>query len=235
MDGRGGQEAHQLHPQQWPVLLESRSQARRSLALFFPISASPAMNSDASELRSLGLLRCGKSCRLRWTNYLRPDLKRGLLSESEENLVIDLHSQLGNRWSKIAAHLPGRTDNEIKNHWNTHIKKKLRKMGIDPLTHRPLPRGDRTPPGVDALSTADTFFNDSPGFCTDEVPMIEPHEIILPSSSSLSSSPFSIESWAAASSSGSNAPGIHLPCIELPESMFFCEADENLIGWDFMS
>ncbi|XP_010511551.1 PREDICTED: protein ODORANT1-like [Camelina sativa] len=85
-----------------------------------------------------GLLRCGKRCRLRWTNYLRPDLKRGLLSDYEEKMVIDLHSQLGNRWSKIASHLPGRTDNEIKNHWNTHIKKKLRKMGIDPLTHKPL-------------------------------------------------------------------------------------------------
>lgn len=45
-----------------------------------------------------GLLRCGKSCRLRWTNYLRPDLKRGLLSETEEKMVIDLHAQLGNRF-----------------------------------------------------------------------------------------------------------------------------------------
>ncbi|GMJ06148.1 myb domain protein 42 [Hibiscus trionum] len=85
-----------------------------------------------------GLRRCGKSCRLRWTNYLRPDLKRGLLSEDEQQLVIDLHARLGNRWSKIAARLPGRTDNEIKNHWNTHIKKKLMKMGIDPVTHEPL-------------------------------------------------------------------------------------------------
>ncbi|XP_047048843.1 MYB-like transcription factor ODO1 [Lolium rigidum] len=85
-----------------------------------------------------GLLRCGKSCRLRWTNYLRPDLKRGLLTDDEERLVVDLHAKLGNRWSKIAAKLPGRTDNEIKNHWNTHIKKKLIKMGIDPVTHEPL-------------------------------------------------------------------------------------------------
>ncbi|CAK9311064.1 unnamed protein product [Citrullus colocynthis] len=85
-----------------------------------------------------GLRRCGKSCRLRWTNYLRPDLKRGLLTETEEQLVIDLHARLGNRWSKIAARLPGRTDNEIKNHWNTHIKKKLIKMGIDPVTHEPI-------------------------------------------------------------------------------------------------
>ncbi|XP_022156450.1 protein ODORANT1-like isoform X1 [Momordica charantia] len=120
-----------------------------------------------------GLRRCGKSCRLRWTNYLRPDLKRGLLTEAEEQLVIDLHARLGNSnvweedklqskafnlgtaetsasnpnfaswpsntiWSKIAARLPGRTDNEIKNHWNTHIKKKLLKMGIDPVTHEPI-------------------------------------------------------------------------------------------------
>ncbi|XP_076958527.1 MYB-like transcription factor ODO1 [Bidens hawaiensis] len=91
-----------------------------------------------------GLRRCGKSCRLRWTNYLRPDLKRGLLTESEEQLVIDLHARLGNRWSKIASNLPGRTDNEIKNHWNTHIKKKLLKMGIDPVTHEPLPKDIQT-------------------------------------------------------------------------------------------
>ncbi|ESQ31695.1 hypothetical protein EUTSA_v10004868mg [Eutrema salsugineum] len=83
-----------------------------------------------------GLRRCGKSCRLRWTNYLRPDLKRGLFLEEEIQLVIDLHARLGNRWSKIAAELPGRTDNDIKNYWNTHIKRKLIRMGIDPNTHR---------------------------------------------------------------------------------------------------
>lgn len=101
-----------------------------------------------------GLLRCGKSCRLRWTNYLRPDLKRGLLSESEEKLIIDLHSQLGNRWSKIAAHLPGRTDNEIKNYWNTHIKKKLKRMGIDPVTHRPIIDQAESQPSKPALDEA---------------------------------------------------------------------------------
>ncbi|GAB4834761.1 hypothetical protein Ancab_033026 [Ancistrocladus abbreviatus] len=84
-----------------------------------------------------GLNRCGKSCRLRWINYLRPDIKRGSFLEGEEQLIINLHSVLGNRWSKIADHLPGRTDNEIKNHWNTHLRKKLLKMGIDPTTHQP--------------------------------------------------------------------------------------------------
>ncbi|XP_022968839.1 transcription factor MYB61-like isoform X2 [Cucurbita maxima] len=85
-----------------------------------------------------GLQRCGKSCRLRWINYLRPDLKRGPFSQQEEDLIIELHAVLGNRWSQIAAQLPGRTDNEIKNLWNSCIKKKLRQKGIDPNTHKPV-------------------------------------------------------------------------------------------------
>ncbi|XWS40903.1 hypothetical protein CRYUN_Cryun17cG0036100 [Craigia yunnanensis] len=84
-----------------------------------------------------GLQRCGKSCRLRWTNYLRPDIKRGKFSLQEEQNIIQLHALLGNRWSAIATHLPKRTDNEIKNYWNTHLKKRLAKMGIDPITHKP--------------------------------------------------------------------------------------------------
>ncbi|KAL1213044.1 Transcription factor MYB93 [Cardamine amara subsp. amara] len=87
--------------------------------------------------KQAGLNRCGKSCRLRWTNYLRPDIKRGNFTEEEEQTIINLHSLLGNKWSSIAGNLPGRTDNEIKNYWNTHLRKKLLQMGIDPVTHRP--------------------------------------------------------------------------------------------------
>ncbi|KAL3733676.1 hypothetical protein ACJRO7_023102 [Eucalyptus globulus] len=87
--------------------------------------------------KNAGLRRCGKSCRLRWTNYLRPDIKRGRFTFEEEETIIQLHRVLGNKWSAIAAQLPGRTDNEIKNYWNTHIKKRLLKMGIDPVTHSP--------------------------------------------------------------------------------------------------
>ncbi|KAJ8631594.1 hypothetical protein MRB53_024917 [Persea americana] len=88
--------------------------------------------------KAAGLLRCGKSCRLRWINYLRPDLKRGNFTEEEDELIIKLHSLLGNKWSLIAGRLPGRTDNEIKNYWNTHIRRKLLSRGVDPATHRPV-------------------------------------------------------------------------------------------------
>ncbi|CAM8946545.1 unnamed protein product [Rhodiola kirilowii] len=110
--------------------------------------------------------RCGKSCRLRWTNYLRPDLKHGQFTDAEEQVIVKVHSVVGNRfgigisstlsvlffrvweligclcfhecrWSTIAGMLPGRTDNDVKNHWNTKLKKKLSGMGIDPVTHKP--------------------------------------------------------------------------------------------------
>ncbi|KAL5701925.1 hypothetical protein ACHQM5_027207 [Ranunculus cassubicifolius] len=83
-----------------------------------------------------GLLRCGKSCRLRWTNYLRPDIKRGNFTKEEEEAIFKLHEMLGNRWSTIASKLPGRTDNEIKNVWHTHLKKKLKQ---DPTNQDPKP------------------------------------------------------------------------------------------------
>ncbi|KAJ6796223.1 transcription factor MYB86-like [Iris pallida] len=125
--------------------------------------------------KQAGLQRCGKSCRLRWINYLRPDLKRGTFSQQEENLIIELHAALGNRWSQIAAQLPGRTDNEIKNLWNSCIKKKLRQRGLDPNTHKPLsdneaqeshpppPSGDKAAPAAPEPPLPSMAVGDSSG------------------------------------------------------------------------
>uniref|UniRef100_A0A7N1A7I8 Uncharacterized protein n=1 Tax=Kalanchoe fedtschenkoi TaxID=63787 RepID=A0A7N1A7I8_KALFE len=71
-----------------------------------------------------GLNRCRKSCRLRWLNYLKPNIRRGKFSEDEVDLLLRLHKLLGNRWSLIAGRLPGRTANDVKNYWNTHLRKK---------------------------------------------------------------------------------------------------------------
>ncbi|XP_027343493.1 transcription factor MYB101-like [Abrus precatorius] len=76
--------------------------------------------------KNSGLLRCGKSCRLRWANHLRPNLKKGAFSHEEEQIIVDLHAKLGNKWARMAAQLPGRTDNEIKNFWNTRMKRRQR-------------------------------------------------------------------------------------------------------------
>nr|XP_029144883.1 transcription factor MYB36 [Arachis hypogaea] len=82
---------------------------------------------------SLRLKRCGKSCRLRWLNYLRPNIKHGEFSDEEDRIICSLYANIGSRWSIIAAQLPERTDNDIKNYWNTKLKKKL--MALLPSHH----------------------------------------------------------------------------------------------------
>ncbi|CAK7348478.1 unnamed protein product [Dovyalis caffra] len=81
--------------------------------------------------RCAGLKRTGKSCRLRWLNYLRPNVRRGNITLQEQLLILQLHSRWGNRWSKIAQQLPGRTDNEIKNYWRTRVQKQAKQLKCD--------------------------------------------------------------------------------------------------------
>ncbi|KAF8702158.1 hypothetical protein HU200_033086 [Digitaria exilis] len=83
-----------------------------------------------------GLRRCGKSCRLRWLNYLRPNIKHGEFTEHEDRVICSMYASIGSRWSIIASQLPGRTDNDIKNYWNTKLKKKLLGSTATPPPHR---------------------------------------------------------------------------------------------------
>ncbi|XP_022998511.1 transcription factor MYB78-like [Cucurbita maxima] len=89
-----------------------------------------------SVARSTGLKRTGKSCRLRWLNYLRPNVRRGNITLQEQLLILQLHSRWGNRWSKIAQFLPGRTDNEIKNYWRTRVQKQAKQLNCDVNSQR---------------------------------------------------------------------------------------------------
>ncbi|XP_038902259.1 transcription factor MYB83-like [Benincasa hispida] len=132
--------------------------------------------------RNAGLQRCGKSCRLRWINYLRPDLKRGAFSPQEEHLIIHLHSLLGNRWSQIAARLPGRTDNEIKNFWNSTIKKRLKNLSSSPSSNTSSagsPSTDSKPnifggllSGQDQQQQPQGLMDDFPIYASDPAPSI---------------------------------------------------------------
>ncbi|XP_030529911.1 transcription factor MYB87-like [Rhodamnia argentea] len=114
-----------------------------------------------------GLKRCGKSCRLRWLNYLRPGIKHGGFTEEEDDVIFGLYSAFGSRWSEIASRLPGRTDNDVKNHWNTKLKKKLLSAGPTAClkSDKNQNLGGRVVSGFPKLETHDEHILDSTSYC----------------------------------------------------------------------
>ncbi|KAL0921909.1 hypothetical protein M5K25_005855 [Dendrobium thyrsiflorum] len=116
-----------------------------------------------------GLKRTGKSCRLRWLNYLRPDVRRGNITAEEQFLILELHSRWGNRWSKIAQHLPGRTDNEIKNYWRTRVQKHANQQWMPRLLERIRTVVDSSNTISNALNTTLATWNDNSKFSSPPV------------------------------------------------------------------
>ncbi|KAF2290055.1 hypothetical protein GH714_001653 [Hevea brasiliensis] len=122
-----------------------------------------------------GLSRCGKSCRLRWANHLRPDLKKGAFTPEEERRIIELHAKMGNKWARMAAELPGRTDNEIKNYWNTRIKR-LQRAGLPiypPEVCLQVLNGSQESQNIGTLQTTDTYGPDLIQTDPFEIPEVE--------------------------------------------------------------
>ncbi|RWW51408.1 hypothetical protein BHE74_00042243, partial [Ensete ventricosum] len=203
--------------------------------------------------KNAGLLRCGKSCRLRWINYLRSGLKRGNFTKEEEEIIVKLHATLGNRWSLIAGHLPARTDNEIKNYWNSHLSRKLQgfqQNGLDVggaavVDLSKLPGGVRRHDGRTSRTTT-TEKNDKNGTTRrekQEMVVVRPpaslaqseegHSLVLHADQSQASS-------SACTFDGNTNEGLMDPneemvsellCASAMESILVGPSEDTIVGW----
>ncbi|OHS96390.1 Myb-like DNA-binding domain containing protein [Tritrichomonas foetus] len=102
--------------------------------------------------------RIGKQCRERWRNHLDPDVNRDPWTEEEDNILIEMHEKIGNQWVKIAEYLPGRSDNSIKNRWNSTLKKRLECLRTGtPRKRRGRPSHSNAPKSADDVPRPPKF------------------------------------------------------------------------------
>ncbi|URE05937.1 A-type R2R3 Myb protein [Musa troglodytarum] len=200
-----------------------------------------------------GLLRCGKSCRLRWINYLRSGLKRGNFTKEEEEIIVKLHATLGNRWSLIAGHLPARTDNEIKNYWNSHLSRKLQSFqqnGLDVggpavVDLSKLPGGVRRRGGRTSRSTTTTEKNTKNGTTRREkqgMVVVSPpaslaqsekgHSVVLHADQSQASSACTFDGNTNEGLMDPNEEMVsELLCTSAMDSVLVGPSEETMAGW----
>ncbi|XP_020264931.1 transcription factor RAX2-like [Asparagus officinalis] len=150
-----------------------------------------------------GLRRCGKSCRLRWLNYLRPDIKHGGFTEEEDNVIYTLFRNIGSRWSVIASHLPGRTDNDVKNYWNTKLKKRL--LTPAPAQQAPPPSAAAPPPfpsfSGDPFDNGFISFGEESYRFLSELPPLPMPAANVKTETDSSAASSSVENWSATGAS----------------------------------
>ncbi|XP_074352601.1 transcription factor MYB27 [Apium graveolens] len=180
-----------------------------------------------------GLRRSGKSCRLRWMNYLRPNLKHGRISEEEEKLILQLHQQWGNKWARIARRLPGRTDNEIKNYWRSHLRRECQVHGQEKVEHElTVPNCEGIAQSRDCILEKDEISENSS----------ESSEAFQPSDYAIMRSPYEnrVSDWISEWSNYKNIDGVKHNLDYCSADSCFCyttkingESETSL--WDFSS